>query len=298
MHGKYQWSRRGQNKTCAERTAILSLILSGHTGWYLTSCQSVPSIPMSCKHDVFSLPPFPRDPLQISRYCPFPHSSPHRTQILVLLRIDSNCLVYTHAVKKSGCVKSYLTGRDELQRPEGSLQVLCVALQVEESTGDRGLQLGGVLPRRRVRGDLVDSSHYCRRATDSWLCCGCCLPCRGLVVVGNKFEGLKEVQLTLRGRLWDRDLGASLSGRLARCGLAPTFCLGDRASRDRPALGCLPFQASPVFHGPAPIDFRSITAACLHCLHCASRFILPSQLCPLIPKVPLSSRARTHYRVK
>lgn len=69
----------------------------------------------------------------------------------------------------------YLTGRDELQGPEGGLQVLCVALEVEESTGDRGLQLGGVLPRRRVDGDLVDSSHDCRRATGSWLCCGCCL---------------------------------------------------------------------------------------------------------------------------
>lgn len=63
--------------------------------------------------------------------------------------------------------KSYLTGRDKLQRLEGSLQVRCVALQVEEGTGDRGLQLGGVLPRWRVVGDLVDSSHDCRRATDS-----------------------------------------------------------------------------------------------------------------------------------
>lgn len=59
--------------------------------------------------------------------------------------------------------QSYLTGRDKLQGPKGSLQILCVALQVEESTGDRGLQLGGVLPRRRVDGNLVDSSHDCRR---------------------------------------------------------------------------------------------------------------------------------------
>lgn len=59
--------------------------------------------------------------------------------------------------------KSYLTGRDKLQRPKGGLQVLCVALQVEESAGDRSLQLGGVLPRRRVEGDLVDSSHFCSR---------------------------------------------------------------------------------------------------------------------------------------
>jgi hypothetical protein len=58
---------------------------------------------------------------------------------------------------------SYLTGRDELQGAKGGLQVLCVALEVEESAGDRGLQLGGVLPGRRVGGDLVDGSHYCER---------------------------------------------------------------------------------------------------------------------------------------
>lgn len=58
---------------------------------------------------------------------------------------------------------SYLAGRDELQRTKGGLQVLCVALEVEESAGDRGLQLGGVLPGWRVGGDLVDGSHYCER---------------------------------------------------------------------------------------------------------------------------------------
>lgn len=66
---------------------------------------------------------------------------------------------------------TYLAGRHKLQRPEGSLQVGCVVLEVIESAGDRGLQLGGVLPRRRVQGDLVDGSHYCRRATGSWLSC-------------------------------------------------------------------------------------------------------------------------------
>lgn len=59
--------------------------------------------------------------------------------------------------------KSYLAGRDELQGTKAGLQVLCVALEVEESAGDRGLQLGGVLPGRRVGGDLVDGSHYCER---------------------------------------------------------------------------------------------------------------------------------------
>lgn len=85
----------------------------------------------------------------------------------------SSCIVHqvfpfpTSTSPQKQITKSYLTGRDKLQRPEGSLQVGCVALQVEEGTGDRGLQLGGVLPRWRVVGDLVDSSHDCRRATDS-----------------------------------------------------------------------------------------------------------------------------------
>lgn len=58
---------------------------------------------------------------------------------------------------------SYLTGRDELQGAKGGLQVLSVALEVEQSTGNRGLQLGGVLPGGRVGGNLVDGSHDCER---------------------------------------------------------------------------------------------------------------------------------------
>lgn len=58
---------------------------------------------------------------------------------------------------------SYLTGRDELQGAKGGLQVLSVALEVEQSTGNRGLQLGGVLPGGRVEGNLVDGSHDCER---------------------------------------------------------------------------------------------------------------------------------------
>lgn len=59
--------------------------------------------------------------------------------------------------------ESYLTSRSELKGAEGGLQVLCVALEVEESAGDRSLQLGGVLPGRRVEGNLVDGSHDCER---------------------------------------------------------------------------------------------------------------------------------------
>lgn len=58
---------------------------------------------------------------------------------------------------------SYLAGRDELQRTKGGLQVLSVALEVEESAGNRVLELGGALPGGRVGGNLVDGSHVCER---------------------------------------------------------------------------------------------------------------------------------------
>lgn len=56
---------------------------------------------------------------------------------------------------------SYLAGRGELQRTKGGLQVLGVALEIEESASDGGLQLGGVLPGGRVEGNLVDGRHDC-----------------------------------------------------------------------------------------------------------------------------------------
>jgi hypothetical protein len=55
--------------------------------------------------------------------------------------------------------KSYLTSRDELKRAQGSLQVLGVALKVEKSVGEGGLQLRRALPRGRVGSDFVDGSH-------------------------------------------------------------------------------------------------------------------------------------------
>jgi hypothetical protein len=55
--------------------------------------------------------------------------------------------------------KSYLTSRNELKRAEGSLQVLGVALKVEKSVGEGGLQLGRALPGGRVGGDFVEGSH-------------------------------------------------------------------------------------------------------------------------------------------
>lgn len=50
---------------------------------------------------------------------------------------------------------SHLTGRDELQRSQGNLEVGGVGLEVEESLGDARLELGGVLPRGAVGSDLV-----------------------------------------------------------------------------------------------------------------------------------------------
>lgn len=50
---------------------------------------------------------------------------------------------------------SHLTGRDELQRSEGDLEIGGVGLEVVESLSDAGLKLGGVLPRGAVGSDLV-----------------------------------------------------------------------------------------------------------------------------------------------
>ena len=51
---------------------------------------------------------------------------------------------------------SHLTGRDDLQRPEGGLDVGGVLLELVQSLGDAGLQLAGVLARRAVGRDLVE----------------------------------------------------------------------------------------------------------------------------------------------
>lgn len=53
-------------------------------------------------------------------------------------------------------MSSYLLGRDELQRPEGGLEVGSVALEIVQSTSDAGLELRGVLARGRGGGDLVE----------------------------------------------------------------------------------------------------------------------------------------------
>lgn len=50
---------------------------------------------------------------------------------------------------------SHLTGRDDLQRAEGSLEVGSVALEVVKSLSNLLLELRGVLPRGAVGGDLV-----------------------------------------------------------------------------------------------------------------------------------------------
>lgn len=55
---------------------------------------------------------------------------------------------------------SYLLGRDELQRAEGSLEIGSVRLEVVESTSNAGLELRGVLARGRVGRDLVEGGHF------------------------------------------------------------------------------------------------------------------------------------------
>lgn len=75
---------------------------------------------------------------------------------------------------------SYLTSRHELQRAQRRLQVLGVVLEVVQSIGERGLQLGGALSRRGVGGDLVEGSHDCAVQTGVVLIlrAAAALPCR------------------------------------------------------------------------------------------------------------------------
>jgi hypothetical protein len=54
---------------------------------------------------------------------------------------------------------AYLAGRDELQGAQGGAHVLDVVLELVESIGNAGLDLRGVLARRRVGGDLVEVRH-------------------------------------------------------------------------------------------------------------------------------------------
>lgn len=54
---------------------------------------------------------------------------------------------------------AYLAGRDELQGAQRGAHVLDVVLELVESIGNAGLDLRGVLARRRVGGDLVEVRH-------------------------------------------------------------------------------------------------------------------------------------------
>lgn len=55
---------------------------------------------------------------------------------------------------------SHLSGGDELQRSEGNLQVGSVRLEIVQSASNAGLQLGRVVARGAVGGNLVDR-HGC-----------------------------------------------------------------------------------------------------------------------------------------
>lgn len=119
------------------------------------------------------------------------------------LRAKNSCDSIRRDVDWRNNCESYLAGRDELQGPKGGLQVLCVALEVEESASDGGLQLGGVLPGGRVEGNLVDGSHDCERRGGS---AGCRCRRRGGVLSSS--DG---------NLLWDRRL--RLGRACARLGL-------------------------------------------------------------------------------
>jgi hypothetical protein len=58
---------------------------------------------------------------------------------------------------------SYLAGRGELQRSQGSLEIWDVLLEFIEGAGNVLLELGGVSPRGAVGRDLVEAGlrHGC-----------------------------------------------------------------------------------------------------------------------------------------
>lgn len=66
--------------------------------------------------------------------------------------------------------KAYLTGRNELQRPQRGLHIWDVGLQIVEGVCDTALELGRLLPRGTCRRDLVEGSHNCGRGVTGYSC--------------------------------------------------------------------------------------------------------------------------------
>ncbi len=83
---------------------------------------------------------------------------------------------------------SYLTGRNELQRPQRALHVRDVGFQIVEGTRDAVLELRRFLPRWTGRCNLVEGSHDCGRGVGAVLglrfrlgsrfCVGVYFPCK------------------------------------------------------------------------------------------------------------------------
>ncbi len=69
---------------------------------------------------------------------------------------DLGCGSWIELRNVAASVYSHLTGRDELQRPEGDLEIGSVGLELVESSGNAALQLRRVLAGRAVRRDLVE----------------------------------------------------------------------------------------------------------------------------------------------
>lgn len=134
-------------------------------------------------------------------------------------RMSKKCSVWLFLFHSS---HSHLTGRDDLQRSQGNLEVGSVALEVEQSLSNVLLKLGGVLPRGAVGGDLVDGAH---------LGCGCSTVGWDeliVIVAGRKIEGLWYGKLWRTWKMGSLNWGfRALCSRLCACkGLAG--CLGLR----------------------------------------------------------------------
>lgn len=89
-------------------------------------------------------------------------SRKHPTALETCARLHSHSVEQDSRIRESlgygmsSESSSHLTGRHNLQRPEGGLEIGSVALELVKSGRDAGLQLGRVLARRAVGRDLVE----------------------------------------------------------------------------------------------------------------------------------------------
>lgn len=84
-------------------------------------------------------------------------------RVVVSSRREAACQ-YLLRERMGNCAQmsmAYLSGRDDLERAEGGLEIGGVGLEVVERAGNGGLELGWLCARWAVRRDLVEGTHVC-----------------------------------------------------------------------------------------------------------------------------------------